>query len=77
MCATILRHPRKIHIFCEKPLDTNVTDETESLKIYQLVQQSDTIFQVGFNRRMDKQYRAAWEKIQQGKIGSPQILKIT
>lgn len=77
MCACILQHPRKIHIFCEKPLDTNVADETESLKIYNLVKQSNIVFQIGFNRRMDKQYRAAYEQIQKGKIGEPQIVKIT
>jgi myo-inositol 2-dehydrogenase/D-chiro-inositol 1-dehydrogenase len=77
MCAYILQHPKKIHIFCEKPLDTNVTDETESLKIYNLVKQSDVVFQIGFNRRMDKQYRAAYEQIQQGRIGTPQVVKIT
>jgi myo-inositol 2-dehydrogenase / D-chiro-inositol 1-dehydrogenase len=77
MCQYILKHPKKIHIFCEKPLDTNVTDETESLKVYHLVKDADIKFQVGFNRRMDKQYRAAYNQIQEGKIGDPQILKIT
>ncbi|MFU1797880.1 inositol 2-dehydrogenase [Paenibacillus azoreducens] len=77
MCAYILQHPKKIHVFCEKPLDTNVADETESLKIYNLVKQSDAVFQIGFNRRMDRQYRAAYEQIQEGKIGEPQIVKIT
>lgn len=77
MCEYILKHPKKIHIFCEKPLDTNVEDETASLQVYHLVKEAGVKFQIGFNRRMDKQYRNAYEQIQAGNIGTPQIVKIT
>lgn len=77
MCEYVLKHPKKIHLFCEKPLDTNVNDETSSLAVYNLVKNADVKFQIGFNRRMDKQYRDAYNQIQDGHIGDPQVVKIT
>ncbi|MCP0887019.1 inositol 2-dehydrogenase [Ligilactobacillus sp. WILCCON 0076] len=64
------------NIFCEKPLSMN-TDEQASIKVLQEVKKAGVSLQIGFNRRMDPQFRAVHENIQNGKIGTPQMVKIT
>ena len=62
------------HIFCEKPiaLDLDQIDETIAS-----VEDAAVKFQVGFNRRFDKNFMRVHEAIESGEIGEPHILRIT
>lgn len=62
------------HIFCEKPIGTNLEEITALLKV---VEETKVKFQVGLNRRFDKNFRAIKNAVLEGKIGVPQIIKIT
>lgn len=66
----------KKHIFCEKPLSMD-TDEEASLKVLRAVRNNNIKMQIGFNRRVDRQFRKIYEDVKAGKIGDPQIIKIT
>ncbi len=59
-------------IFCEKPL---ALDLSESEAIAAAVAQHGVYFQLGFMRRFDRAYAAAWQRIQRGDIGRPLVFK--
>lgn len=61
-------------IFCEKPIDLNINKIKEALKA---VDRAGVRLQVGFVRRFDHNFKKIKETISQGKIGEPQIIKIT
>jgi myo-inositol 2-dehydrogenase/D-chiro-inositol 1-dehydrogenase len=61
-------------IFCEKPLDVDLTKIKETLKV---VNQKGTKLMIGFNRRFDRNFKRIHELIVSGEIGEPQIVKIT
>lgn len=65
---------KRKQIFCEKPIDTDIEKVKEVLK---LVEKSGVKLQIGFNRRFDHNFREIYETVQSGKIGDPQIIKIT
>lgn len=62
------------HIFCEKPISFS-TDET--LEAYKTVEEAGVSFQVGFNRRFDKNFAEMQRRRERGKIGNVHLLKIT
>lgn len=62
------------NIFCEKPVGF---DNDEILKAFDAVKKAHVKFQVGFNRRFDKNFRRIVDYRDQGQIGNEQILKIT
>ena len=62
------------HIFCEKPIALDLEQIDETLAI---VKEAKVKFQVGFNRRFDKNFMKARESIVSGEIGEPHILRIT
>lgn len=62
------------HIFCEKPIDYDLSRIHAALDA---VEKAGVAFQVGFNRRFDHNFKAVRELIGQGKIGDPQIVKVT
>ena len=62
------------HIFCEKPI--SFSDE-ESVEAFKIVESSGVKFQIGFNRRFDKNFSAIREGIVADKIGDIHLLKIT
>lgn len=64
------------NIFCEKPLSMN-TNEEASLNVLRAVKKAGVKLQIGFNRRMDPQFRNIFENVRQGKVGTPQVVKIT
>ncbi|KRK41028.1 inositol 2-dehydrogenase [Loigolactobacillus bifermentans] len=64
------------NIFCEKPLSMN-TEEEASLNVLRAVKKAGVKLQIGFNRRMDPQFRNIFENVRAGKIGAPQVVKIT
>jgi myo-inositol 2-dehydrogenase/D-chiro-inositol 1-dehydrogenase len=61
-------------IFCEKPIDFDLAKIDEALD---KVERAGVKLQIGFNRRFDPSFRKLYDSIQEGKIGTPQILRIT
>lgn len=82
ICSSTDTHARFIieaaragkHIFCEKPVDLDVQRIKESLKV---VEEAGVKFQVGFQRRFDCNHKKVRDYVQEGKIGIPQVVKIT
>ncbi|MFP5923468.1 D-chiro-inositol-2-dehydrogenase IolG2 [Salmonella sp. 741265059_PSA] len=64
------------HIFCEKPLSMN-EDEQASMAVLRKVKEKGVTLQVAFNRRFDPQFHEVFELERSGKIGRPQMIKIT
>ncbi|EOE9742688.1 D-chiro-inositol-2-dehydrogenase IolG2 [Salmonella enterica subsp. enterica serovar Infantis] len=64
------------HIFCEKPLSMN-EDEQASMAVLRKVKETGVTLQVAFNRRFDPQFHEVFELVRSGKIGRPQMIKIT
>jgi len=62
------------HVFCEKPLDLSIDKIKE---IYAQVQACGLQLMVGFNRRFDANFLKVREIVQSGRIGQPQVLRIT
>ncbi len=62
------------HIFCEKPIDFDLTKIKEAL---QEVARAGVKFQIGFQRRFDPGFKKAYKLIGQGKIGDIRVIKIT
>lgn len=59
-------------IFCEKPTALTLAATDAMLAA---VEKADVIFQVGFMRRFDRAYVAAWRKIEAGEIGQPVAIR--
>ena len=64
----------KKHIFCEKPIDHNIERINTALKA---VKDNNVKFQIGFNRRFDKNFSAVKKAITDGKIGDLRFISIT
>ena len=62
------------HIFCEKPISFNYQETKE---IMELVEQAGVVFQVGFNRRFDHNFKKVRELMSSETIGQPHLIKIT
>ncbi len=62
------------HIFCEKPIDMSVNRINQ---INAEVQRRGVQLMVGFNRRYDPNFLKVREMVKAGKIGEPQLLRIT
>jgi myo-inositol 2-dehydrogenase/D-chiro-inositol 1-dehydrogenase len=62
------------HIFCEKPIDLDPKHIDSALTA---VQQADVKLQVGFNRRFDPNFKRARDLVTEGRIGAPEIVRIT
>ena len=62
------------HVFCEKPIDHDVEKIMEVIKA---LEGTNIKYQVGFNRRFDHNFQSLQEAVAQGKVGTPQIIKIT
>ena len=82
ICSASNKHTEQIiaaaragkHIFCEKPIDTAIDVIDKALVE---VKKAGVKFQVGFNRRFDQNYRRVRQAIENGEIGTPQIMHIT
>ncbi|MCQ2796575.1 MAG: inositol 2-dehydrogenase [Bacilli bacterium] len=63
------------HVFCEKPIDHDV----KKIKaVMDCLKKNPKIkYQVGFNRRFDHNFEAVRDAVKAGKIGKPQLIKIT
>ena len=62
------------HIFCEKPIAHDLEVIERALKT---AERNRIKLMVGFNRRFDPNFRRIHEYIKEGRIGDPQILRIT
>jgi myo-inositol 2-dehydrogenase / D-chiro-inositol 1-dehydrogenase len=62
------------HIFCEKPIDLDLATIDAALDA---VEKAGVKLQVGFNRRFDPNFRKVQAMVADGKIGEPQIIRIT
>jgi myo-inositol 2-dehydrogenase / D-chiro-inositol 1-dehydrogenase len=62
------------HIFCEKPIDLNLAKIDAALEA---VEKAGVKLQIGFNRRFDRNFRKVRAMVADGKIGEPQIIRIT
>lgn len=62
------------HVFCEKPIDHDIEKIQEVIKA---LENTSLKYQVGFNRRFDHNFEAVKEAVVKGKIGKPEIIKIT
>lgn len=66
----------KKHIMCEKPLSMSFEEE-DTVNVLKEVEKAGVKLQMAFNRRFDPQFRKVYEMVREGKIGDPQIVKIT
>ncbi len=62
------------NIFCEKPLDLSLEVTTEVIR---LAENKGIKLMFGFNRRFDNDFAQLRKSVLAGKIGNPQIIKIT
>lgn len=62
------------HVFCEKPIDHDIT---KIMEVVHALDGTDLKYQVGFNRRFDHNFEALQKTVSEGKIGRPEIIKIT
>lgn len=62
------------HVFCEKPIDYDI-DRINM--VIEAVEQSDVKFQVGFNKRFDRNFKKVYDAVRSGEIGQPHIIKLT
>ncbi len=62
------------HVFCEKPLDQDPDVIRETLEV---VKDAGVVFQIGFNRRFDHNFRALRQAVTDGTVGDVHLLRIT
>jgi myo-inositol 2-dehydrogenase/D-chiro-inositol 1-dehydrogenase len=62
------------HIFCEKPIDLDPLKIDSALAA---VKRNKVKLQVGFNRRFDPNFKRARDLVAEGRIGKPEIVRIT
>jgi myo-inositol 2-dehydrogenase/D-chiro-inositol 1-dehydrogenase/scyllo-inositol 2-dehydrogenase (NAD+) len=60
------------HVFCEKPMALNLEECDQMMAA---VNRNHVILQVGFMRRFDPEFIAAFERIEAGEIGVPMMVK--
>ncbi|MBN1541788.1 Gfo/Idh/MocA family oxidoreductase [candidate division KSB1 bacterium] len=58
--------------FCEKPLTLDLSDARE---MKQVIESTGVFYQQGFQRRFDKGFRAAKERLEQGVIGKAVVFR--
>mgnify|MGYP004448116147 CR=1 FL=1 len=61
------------HIFCEKPIHTDVAKIKEALAA---VEEAGVKLQVGFVRRFDKNHKAVRDVVASGELGKPYVIKV-
>lgn len=62
------------HIFCEKPIDH---DLNKIQAVLDAVKKAGVKYQVGFNRRFDRNFKRVRDVVQSGGIGDVHIVKVT
>ena len=61
------------HIFCEKPIHTEIARIKEALDA---VEKAGVKLQVGFVRRFDRSHKAVRDVVASGKLGKPYVIKV-
>ena len=82
ICSSTDTHARLVieaaqagkHIFCEKPIDYELTKIDAALEA---VEKAGVKLQIGFNRRFDPNFRKVRAMVAEGRIGEPHIIRIT
>lgn len=64
------------HVFCEKPIDHSLAKIAE-VKAALEASPKKLVYQVGFNRRFDHNYRAIRKAVEEGKIGDLHFVRIS
>ncbi|PIE32944.1 inositol 2-dehydrogenase [candidate division KSB3 bacterium] len=62
------------HIFCEKPIDHDLSRIDQALDA---VEKAGVKLQIGFNRRFDPNFKRAQESVAAGDLGTPHVIRIT
>jgi len=62
------------HVFCEKPIDHDL-ERIE--KVIAAVEKTGVKFQVGFNRRFDRNFKRVRDAVVSGSVGDPHIIMVT
>ncbi|OGM49568.1 hypothetical protein ABOM_001735 [Aspergillus bombycis] len=62
-----------VHVLCEKPVTTDLSLLRELIEVAE--RSPSTKVMVGFVRRFDEQYEAALQKIREGAIGDPIVVR--
>ena len=62
------------HIFCEKPIDYDLSRIDAALAA---VEKAGVALQIGFNRRFDPNFNRVHELVHSGAVGDPHVLRIT
>jgi myo-inositol 2-dehydrogenase/D-chiro-inositol 1-dehydrogenase len=62
------------HVFCEKPIHTDVLRIKEAIAV---VEKVGVKLQVGFVRRFDHNHKKVHDMVASGRLGKPHIVKIT
>lgn len=64
----------KKHVFCEKPIDHDLANVQ---KVVNALKGTGLKYQVGFNRRFDRNFSAMRAAVLEGKIGDPHLVRVT
>jgi len=64
------------HVFCEKPIDHDL-EKIEAVETALRESGGQLIYQVGFNRRFDHNFRALKQAVTDGKIGDVQFIRVS
>ena len=64
------------HVFCEKPVDLTV-EKINEVRAALENSEKKLVYQVGFNRRFDHNFRALRSAVQNGKIGDVQFVRVS
>ena len=62
------------HIFCEKPIDYDLTKVHAAINA---AKEAGVKLQIGFCRRFDHNHRAVYDMVRDGKVGKVNIIKIS
>jgi len=60
-------------IFCEKPVDLDIA---RIIKVQEILKENNTLFQIGFNRRFDKNFKKISELVKNEALGNLLSLKV-
>ena len=71
--SLLRRQGRQTHL-CEKPIDHDLIKIEEVLDE---VKKAGVCYQVGFNRRFDRNFKKVRDRVQAGDVGEVQIVKVT
>jgi myo-inositol 2-dehydrogenase/D-chiro-inositol 1-dehydrogenase/scyllo-inositol 2-dehydrogenase (NAD+) len=60
------------HVLCEKPMALNLAECDEMIAA---ARRAGVVLQIGFMRRFDPEFAAAWTRVEAGEIGRPMLIK--